>query len=99
MPYTVQADDEQLNGIGQRFDDQSQQVLATLGKVQAQMQVLKNGAWLGPNAEKFYQIMEQEWIPALGRASKALEEAASVTRQVQKIIKDADEQNKSYFPT
>jgi WXG100 family type VII secretion target len=90
MAYTVQADDEQLNGIGQRFDDQSSQVQATLGKVQAQMQVLKNGAWQGPNAEKFYQIMEQEWIPSLGRASKALEEAANITRQVQ---------NKSYFPT
>ena len=99
MAYTVQADDEQLNGIAQRFDDQSSQVLATLAKVQSQMEVLRGGAWIGPNADKFYQIMDSDWIPALDRLGKALAEGASVTRQIQKIIKDADEQNKSYFPT
>lgn len=99
MAYTVQCDYDQLNGIVQRFNDTSESARNTLDKVSAQMEVLRGGAWIGPNADKFYEIMDNDWIPAMDRLVKAMEKAAEVVDQVQKIIKDADDQNKSYFPT
>lgn len=99
MAYTVQCDYDQLNGIVQRFNDASESARNTYDKVSAQMEVLRGGAWIGPNADKFYEIMDNDWLPAMDRLTKSMEKAAEAVDQVQKIIKDADDQNKSYFPT
>ncbi len=99
MAYTVQCDYDQLNGIVQRFNDGSESARATYDKVLAQMEVLRGGAWIGPNADKFYEIMENDWLPAMDRLTKSMASAAETVEQIQKIIKDADDQNKSYFPT
>jgi hypothetical protein len=61
--------------------------------------VLRNGAWVGPNAEKCYQIFDQTLFPGLTRLVKALDRAGEVTNQVSKIIKDADEENAGLFPS
>jgi len=76
MAYTVQCDYDQLNGIVQRFNDASESARNTYDKVSAQMEVLRGGAWIGPNADKFYEIMDNDWLPAMDRLTKSMEKAA-----------------------
>jgi WXG100 family type VII secretion target len=99
MADVVQFDYEQLTGISKRFVDQSDQVRAQYDKVLQQMDVLKNGAWIGPNADKFYEIMESTLLPATKKLFSALDKAGETTNQVAKMMKDAEEQSKSLFPT
>lgn len=99
MADVVQFDYEQLTGISKRFVDQSDQVRAQYDKVLQQMDVLKNGAWIGPNADKFYEIMESNLLPATKKLFSALDKAGETTNQVAKMMKDAEEQSKSLFPT
>jgi WXG100 family type VII secretion target len=99
MPYTVQVDDEQMDSIAQKFDDHYTVVEQTNVKLFDQLQVLRNGAWQGPNADAFTKKMNEDLMPGLSNLAQALLQAGEVTREVKRIIKEADDQNKSYFPT
>jgi WXG100 family type VII secretion target len=99
MAYTVQCDHDQLDGIVQRFQDSSENARATLDMVRSQVDVLRGGAWIGPNADKFYEIMDNDWFPAMERVDRAMAFASESVLKIQKIMKDADESNKTYFPT
>lgn len=94
----VQADHDVLANISQRFDDQSDQVRAQYDKIMQQLQVLQNGAWEGPNADKAFEIFEGTLLPAVQRLSKALDQASQTTKQVSKMMKDSDEEMKGLFP-
>lgn len=99
MPYTVQMDDEQMDSIAQKFDDQGETVGKVTEKLIEQLHVLEEGAWEGPNADAFAKKMNDDLLPGLVNLENALYEAARVTGEVKRIIKEADDQNKSYFPT
>lgn len=104
FPYTVQMDDEKMEAIAMKFDEQAQKVLAHRNKVVEHVHMLfgygdeSAALWVGPNADWFYHRMLNEVEIGLNRLTMTLEESAKVTRQVQKIIRDADEQNKAHFP-
>jgi len=96
---TVQVDHDQLKSVSQRLNDQSEQVRAQYSKIAHQVEVLKNGAWIGHNADEYVKIMEQNLLPAVQRLHKALDTASETTKQVAKIMHDADEENKGLFPS
>lgn len=99
MFYTVQLDDEQLQEIVARFNNQEFIAKTLVQALRQRVEVTRGGAWVGPNADRFCAHMEEELIPGVERLEKAMDKAAEVVKQVQKILRDADEQNKSYFPT
>ena len=99
MAEVVQFEYDQLKQIGQRFADQAGNVRTQFDKISQQMEVLKNGAWVGPNADKFYEIMESQLLPATKRLSDALDKGREVTDQVAKLMQEAEEESKGYFPT
>jgi len=98
MADTVQVDYEQMESISQRFQDQAQQVRAQVQKISQQLEVLKNGAWVGPNATKCFDIFDGTLLPACQRLHQALDTASSTTKQVAKMVRDADEETKGLFP-
>lgn len=98
MAEIVQYDYEQLNGIEKRFTDQAEQARAVERKLTEQMEVLKGGAWIGPNADKFFEVMEGQLLPANKRLSDALDRASETTRHVAKMMHDAEEESKGFFP-
>lgn len=99
MADTVQTDYEQMDGVSQRFNEQSQQVRAHYQKIAQQLDVLRNGGWIGPNADKCFEVMDNNLLPACQRLFQALDTASSTTKQVAKIIRDADEETKGLFPS
>jgi WXG100 family type VII secretion target len=94
----IQSDDEGMVNISQRFDDQADQVRTVYEKIENQLEVLEKGGWEGPNADKAFEIFRQVLLPAVQRLSKGLDQASTTTRQVAKMIRDADEETKSLFP-
>lgn len=98
MAELVQFEYDQLKDVGQRFANQATAVRTQYDKISQQMEVLKSGAWTGPNADKFYEIMEQQLLPATKRLSDALDKGSEVTAQVAKMMQDAEEESKGYFP-
>ena len=99
MAEIVQFDYDQLKGISQRFAEQADQVRAQYDKVLQQMDVLKANSWVGPNADKYYEIMDNQLLPACKRLSDALDKGGEVTQQVAKMMQDAEEESKGYFPS
>jgi WXG100 family type VII secretion target len=99
MFYTVQSDEEQLEDVVARFYNQAFIAQKLYEALNNRLEVIRGGAWIGPNANRFCAHMTDELVPALMRLEKAMHAAGDTVKQVQKIIRDADEQNKSYFPT
>jgi len=99
MADTVQVDYDQMSGISQRFGDQSDKVRAQHDKIVHQLDVLKQGAWIGPNADKYFEIMEGQLLPAVKRLFSALDHASDTTQKVAKMMRDADEEAKGLFPS
>jgi WXG100 family type VII secretion target len=99
MADTVQVDHDQMNSIAQRFGDQSEQVRAQYDKIMHQLDVLKQGAWIGPNADEYFKIMEGTLLPACKRLFAALDQAGDTTKNVAKMMRDADEEAKGLFPS
>jgi len=98
MADIVQFDPDGTKSVSQRFNDQSDHVEALYKKLHAQMEVLRGKKWIGKNADKFMEIMDNTLMPGVQRLSKGLDAASVATNQVTKIIRDADEENKSLFP-
>lgn len=98
MADIIQFDHDQLPGISQRFGDQADQVRTQYAKILQQVDVLRQGAWIGPNADKFYEVMDNQLLPACKRLSDALDKANETTQQVAKMMRDADEETKGFFP-
>jgi len=98
MVDIVQFDPDGTKSVSQRFSDQADQVEALYKKIHQQMEVLRGKAWIGKNAEAFLKIMDETLMPGVQRLSKGLDAASVATNQVAKIIRDADEENKSLFP-
>jgi WXG100 family type VII secretion target len=100
MADTVQVDHDQMNGISQRLADQAEQVRAVYQKIKQQLDVLDDGAaWVGPNATKCFDIFNNTLLPACQRLHQALDQGSNTTKQVAKMMRDADEETKGLFPS
>jgi WXG100 family type VII secretion target len=93
----VRADYEQLAEIARTFGRQSASTQTLLQSLTRQMQVLQGGDWVGKSADKFYAEMNSTLLPAIKRLGDALTRAQQVTRQVSRIMKDAENGSAALF--
>ena len=99
MAEIVQCNHEAVPGVASRFSDYADQNRAQLKKVQQQLEKLKAGDWKGPNANTFFDTMENQLMPGYQRLCMALDRSAEVVQEVSKMIREAEEESKGYFPT
>src|SRR6185503_8318252 len=59
--------------------------------------VLEEGDWLGTGADKFYQEMNSQVLPTVARLAQALEQASATTKQISRIMKQAEGEAASLF--
>jgi WXG100 family type VII secretion target len=95
----IQLNRDNAPKLAQKFDEGSNKSEAIHKNLLETVNQLKGGDWEGPNAKKFYEIMEGTLFPAHKRLTKALDEAGETLRQVNKMINDADEEMKTLFPS
>jgi WXG100 family type VII secretion target len=97
MADKFQAKYDQLDQIAARFANQSQVVQDTIQKVQSSMENLENGGWIGRGSDAFFAEMHGEVMPATRRLQEALDEASRVTREISRLVKQAEQEASSPF--
>jgi len=96
MANIVQLKYDELTTVGKQFntegDDYAELYSTTRQKVQALYK-----EWIGLGADKFFDEMEHDLLPALQRVSKALFYSEEVLGKIARLIHETDEENASYF--
>jgi WXG100 family type VII secretion target len=87
---------ELLASIAQQFKDEGEDMVKLHSGTRQRVQSLHK-EWIGEAAEKFFEEMESELLPALQRLSQALFRSQDVTGEIMKIIQEADEETVGYF--
>jgi len=90
-------DYDSLTKIAQGFAQQASRASQTNRSLTQSMNTLKGGDWIGKGATAFYKEMEGEVMPAMIRLAKALEASDRVTRQISKLIKQAEDDASRLF--
>jgi WXG100 family type VII secretion target len=88
----TRADYEQLNKIAQKFDAESQNTAHTLGGLHNCVERLRAGDWVGKGATAFYAEFDAQIAPALTRLSRALGNAAQVTRDIASDVQRTEQE-------
>ncbi|MEO6060845.1 MAG: WXG100 family type VII secretion target [Thermoflexales bacterium] len=86
----VRADYEELRRIGRLFADQAAACGQMLVSIKTAIAPLEVGDWRGPGATAFFNEMNGQVLPALGRMVRALAQAGTTTGQISVIIGQAE---------
>lgn len=97
MTDRIEADYDQLEALGTRFAQQADQIQRMLQSVRSSMGNLEGGGWVGRGSDSFFSEMNGEVLPASERLRSALDEANRITKQLIKLLKDAEEEAGSPF--
>lgn len=88
----IRCDYDPLKNVSGGFRKQEDSVKQTIGKLKSIVEQLNGGQdWIGKGATAFYQEMESEVLPALGRLQAAMSEAGKVTDQISQTYREAEE--------
>ncbi len=98
MADQIQCNYDEISSVMSRFSEQQDLAQAQYQRIMNQMEVLRGGSWIGPNADTFYNVMENELMPGLQRLINALGEASRTANQVANEFKQAEEEAEGLFP-
>lgn len=87
---TIRADHELLKRTVQSFSRESAAVKRLLDRLHSDMDALQRGDWIGQAANRFYQEMQAEVLPAVERLRSALDQGAQATKQMSRIMEEAE---------
>src|SRR3990172_7674583 len=93
----VRGDYEELAMIAQTLSRQAESTRQTLGALKKNMNTLEGGDWGGKGADAFYAEMNRAVVPAMKRLVAALNEAASTTTKISRIMKRAEDDAAALF--
>ncbi|MCG3212083.1 MAG: hypothetical protein FOGNACKC_05730 [Anaerolineae bacterium] len=96
MADIVQINHEVLETIAGKFTHESEDVANMVQAVQNAMNRLKSD-WIGRGSDAFFKEMEGEILPALVRLVDALAQAGAVTKEINQMMQQADEEASSPF--
>jgi len=95
MEGKIQYNYDDLEGVVREFQDLSSDLQQTANKIMQKKEVLRGGGWKGKGAEKFYQEMDDQILPALKRAHMAMDTASERIRKKMDAMKGMEDQLKS----
>ncbi len=98
MAQEIQVVYDDLDHIIARFGDMADTARDCLSKVTAQVEELRGGEWIGPNADSFYGDYDDAMEPVLTRLAAALDQAADIVGQISAEFADAEEEAEGLFP-
>lgn len=93
----VRSDYDQLQVIQNTFSAQSDALQRMNQNLKSRMDTLHGGDWIGEGAKKFYGEMNDQVMPSLKRLEKAMAEAARITQQMARIMKQAEDEASGIF--
>ena len=87
---------DELDQLAGMFGGEAGHVGETIGKLKSAIENMRD-KWIGQAASKFFQEMESEVLPALGKLQAALNEGSSRTKQISGLIHEHEEQASNLF--
>lgn len=87
----IRTDYDMLERIARSFMKQADLTAQSWQSLRNNMKTLQDGDWIGEGARKFYAEMTTYVKPSVRRLAGALEESTQVTKQIQKIMQQAEE--------
>jgi WXG100 family type VII secretion target len=87
---------DHLLSIAKKFKDEGEDIAQLHSTTRQRVRDLHK-EWIGDAADKFFDEMETELLPAVQRLSQALFLSQDMTSEIMKIIQDADEETVGYF--
>jgi WXG100 family type VII secretion target len=93
----IRADYDALSQMASSFGLQAEQVRKTLQQLNREVDDLQAGDWLGQGAQAFYAEMNGQVLPTINRLVRALETAGDVTRQVNQIAQQAEQEAAAFL--
>jgi WXG100 family type VII secretion target len=97
MTSKIRADYEQLSQIASTFGQQAECARQLLEALQKDMATLQGGDWVGKSADKFYAEMKSTVLPAMARVAAAMNEAATTTAKISRVMKQAEDDAAALF--
>ncbi len=93
----IRSDYSRLSEIATTFSRESEQTQQALSNLRTKTETLAGGDWVGSAATKFYTEMNERVLPAFGRLSSALGQAADTTRHISALMKQAESESAQVF--
>ncbi len=88
----VRSDYDQLKTLQKSFSSQAEAVSKTKQQLRSIMDKLQGGDWIGEGAQKYYQEMNDQVLPALDRLHKVLDESARASGTISQTMKTAEDE-------
>lgn len=93
----IDVDYEELGNVKKRFEQQADAIDGIINLMNAQIDNLRAGGWIGPGADAFYAEMDNAVLPSTLRLSAALKEAGETTNRAMVDFQRAEDEAKSFF--
>jgi WXG100 family type VII secretion target len=92
----LQVNYDELSQVSKLFRDDGDNLAQVYSTLRTELQALQHD-WVGEAAEAFFAEMEEVLLPALKRTYEALHLSSDMTREIMKLIHDADQETGGYF--
>jgi WXG100 family type VII secretion target len=91
MPVEFQFDSDQLELVSRRFGEQADQLETSMSDVENCLNNLKMGGWIGLGADRFYDEMDNLFLPNLNKLKELFNQLSDQTAQAAKAVLEAEE--------
>ena len=88
----IQAQYDVLANVARRFEGQAQANNELTKRLRQAMLLLQGGGWQGRGSTAFFREMDGEVLPAMQRLAAAMDQAGSVTYDIARVIRQAEEE-------
>lgn len=92
----LQLNYDELTAIAKKFKDEGEDMVKLHSATRQRVRDLYK-EWIGEAADKFFEEMENELLPALQRLATALFSSQDVARDIMKIVYEADQDTTVFF--
>jgi WXG100 family type VII secretion target len=96
MQTTTRVDYDELTLISKKIHDEGEDCAQLISSTRQKMAALR-GEWEGEAADKFFEDMENQLLPAVRRLSQSLIFSRDVLAKIMQTIYEADQETGSFF--
>ena len=93
----IRCDYDDLQKVSQIFSAQNSEIARVNRKIKSAQGTLEGGDWIGKGAKAFFNEMNSEVNPSMKRLEKAMAQAARITKQISKLMKQAEDDSSNIF--
>jgi WXG100 family type VII secretion target len=97
MSDRCRADYNQLTQIANTFNQQGDAIKSMNQSIKSCVEQCRGGDWIGKSADKMYNEYDSSVAPTLQRLERALSQAASTTKKIAQVWKQAEQESSNCF--